>query len=62
MKRHEEIAEKIITTEGLMFALASAGGKEGDLRKARGYLKLAIVKALESEWQSGINVVMSGDI
>jgi hypothetical protein len=50
-----ETAERIIKTEGCMFALAVAnvaasspsGSKIADLHEARAYLKEAIVKALE---------------
>lgn len=48
-RRHDEIAERIITREGLTFALAAGAGKEGDLRTARRYLKDAICRALEAE-------------
>ena len=62
MKRHDEMAEKIITTEGLTFALASASGKKGDLEKARAFLKKAIVSALDSEFNRGCDAAMSGDV
>ena len=61
MKRHDEAAERIIKNEGLAFALASKVGKEGDLREARGLLKTAIIKALESEWDRGSSASLSGD-
>jgi hypothetical protein len=61
MKRHEQLAEKIITAGGLVFALASSVGKEGDLREARRLLKDAIVRALEDEFNHGCKVAMNGD-
>lgn len=52
-QRHDDIAERIITTEGLAFSLASLAGTGGDLREARGYLKDAICRALASEFAQG---------
>ncbi len=49
MKTHDQIAEAIIKTEGLMFALAVAGGREGSISEARQYLKAAIMRALAAE-------------
>lgn len=46
-RAHNELAEGIINTEGLIFALAIKNGKEEDMRKARQYLKAAIVRALD---------------
>jgi len=46
----EDVAEHIIATAGLAFALAAGGGKEKDLRKTRELLKQAIVKALATEF------------
>ena len=43
-----DIAEGIVTTEGLTFALAVSVGKGNDLRTARGMLKEAIARALAS--------------
>lgn len=62
MKRHEETAERIITTEGLAFALASNLASPDGLREARGYLRAAIVKALEDEFARGQRVAMAGDL
>lgn len=52
-QRHDDIAERIIMTEGLAFSLASFAGNGGDLREARGYLKEAICRALASEFAQG---------
>ena len=62
MKRHDDTAEHIVTCEGLAFALASSVGKTGDLLEARGYLKAAIAKALEDEFNRGQRSVMAGDL
>lgn len=51
--KHEDAAEKIITTEGLAFSLASLDGKHDDLRKARQYLKTAIMRELTVAYESG---------
>lgn len=51
--RHDKLAERIIASEGLTFALAVSVGKEGDLRKAREYLKKAICRALADEFARG---------
>lgn len=48
---HYATAEKIITTQGLAFALAVSVGKEGDLRTAREMLKGAIAHALAAEFE-----------
>ena len=62
MDRREEVAERIIKSEGLAFALASSVGKEGDIREARTYLKKAIVGALATEFERGIGAAMRGDL
>lgn len=50
--QNETIAESIIKSEGLAFALASEVGKEGDLREARGLLKERIMKEIaDAEWR-----------
>lgn len=52
-QRHDDIAERIITTEGLTFSLAAFAGNGNDLREARRYLKEAICRALASEFAQG---------
>jgi hypothetical protein len=47
--RHLDIAERIVKTEGLTFALAVSNGGQADLRVAREMLKAAIVRALARE-------------
>lgn len=51
LARHDKIAERIIKVEGLAFALAASVGKELDT--ARAFLKEAICRELESEFNRG---------
>lgn len=51
MKRHDDIAERIIKLEGLAFALACLTQKELDT--ARAMLKERISRELESEFNRG---------
>ena len=51
--RHEKIAERIVTTDGLAFALATKFGNAEDLREARELLKTAICNALADELLHG---------
>lgn len=53
LEQHEKIAERIIKSEGLAFALASSVGRGDDLRQARGFLRDAIVMALGTEFSRG---------
>lgn len=53
MRRHDEIAESIITMQGLNFALASVIKDADALREARHDLKEAIRLALAAEFSRG---------
>lgn len=59
---HNATAERIITMQGLTFALASLAGKPGDLEIAREALKQAIANALAAEFERVHAATMAGDI
>jgi hypothetical protein len=52
---HDDVAEHIIKSEGLAFALGAAMGAthEDEFRQARAYLKKAIVDALQEAFDLG---------
>jgi hypothetical protein len=51
--KHEEIADRIIATEGMIFAIAVHGGTAPQIGEARQFLKVAIAQALADAEQEG---------